>query len=230
MLLNDLLSLFYPRLCLICRQSLIDFEQHVCLHCLCNNLPYARYHKRPDNPALKLYAGIPQIREVAAFLIYEKDSYVQKLVHDFKYRDNSSLAEYMGQLAAYRMKADGLFRDVDFLTPVPLHPKKERQRGYNQSLRIARGMASGYGIPICDKVLYRKIYTTSQTRKSVYERHLNIENVFDTKNGHLFAGKHVLLVDDVITTGATSIACIEALTAAIPDIRISVFSLAMVTR
>jgi ComF family protein len=228
MLWNDLLNLFYPNLCLICRRQLADFEPHICLYCLCD-LPCARYHKRPDNPVLKLYAGIPQMREAAAFLLYEKDGTAQTLIHNFKYYNNKALAEYLGLIASQEMKTDGLFCDVDFLVPVPLHPKKERQRGYNQSLWIARGMAAGYGIPIRNEALYRKIYTISQTRKSHYDRHLNIEDVFGVEDGQAFAGKHVLLIDDVITTGATSIACIEALTG-IPDIRISVFSLAIVTQ
>jgi ComF family protein len=177
---------------------------------------------------LKLYAGIPQIREVAAFLLYEKDGVAQRLIHKFKYHDNSSLAKYLGRIASLGMNTDGLFRDIDFLIPVPLHPKKERQRGYNQSYWIAHGMAAVYRLPVRNDVLHRKVYTTSQTRKSLYDRHLNTENVFGVKDAHTCAGKHILLIDDVITTGATSIACIDALTAAIPDIRISMFSLAVV--
>jgi ComF family protein len=177
---------------------------------------------------LTLYAGFPQIREAAAFLLYEKEGIAQKLIHRFKYHDNKKLAEYLGKIASLDMHADGLFQDVDFLMPVPLHPGKERQRGYNQSYRIACGMASVYRFPVRNDVLYRKVYTMTQTRKSRYERHLNTENVFEVKDAQTCAGKHVLLIDDVITTGATSIACIEALTMAIPDIRISVFSLAMV--
>jgi ComF family protein len=177
---------------------------------------------------LTLYAGFPQVREAAAFLLYEREGIVQKLIHEFKYHDNRKLAEYLGEIASPEMRADGMFRDVDFLIPVPLHPRKEWQRGYNQSYRIACGMASVYRLPVRNDVLRRRAYTMSQTRKSVYERHLNTENVFDVKDAHACAGKHVLLIDDVITTGATSIACIEALAAAIPDIRISVFSLAVV--
>jgi ComF family protein len=223
---NDLLNLFYPRLCLLCEQPLIDQVPHICLHCLCD-LPYILYNKYPDNSVRKLYAGIPQIRETAAFLHYEKGGYVQTLIHDLKYHDNYELAEYLGRMAGHGMKKDGLFSDIDYVAPTPLHPKKERQRGYNQTYWIARGIAAIYCRPVNNEVLYRKVYTKSQTRKSRYERHLNIENVFDVKETHIFEGKHILLIDDVITTGATTIACIKALTT-IPNIRISVFSLSTI--
>jgi len=176
---------------------------------------------------LKLYAGVPQLKDAAAYLFFDKDSRVQTLVHDFKYHDNSKLAEHLGQLAAHDMKADGMFGDVDFLVPVPLHPKKERQRGYNQSFCIARGFASVYEIPVREDLIRRKLYTLTQTRKSLYERHLNTEEVFAVNDATPFAGKHILLIDDVITTGATSLACIDALMT-VPDIRISVFSLSVV--
>jgi ComF family protein len=207
---------------------LIEEEQYICFHCLCD-LPYIRNHKYPDNPVRKLYAGIPQIRETAAFLFYEKDGHVQTLIHNFKYHDNHALAEYLGRIAGHEMQNNGLFPDIDYVAPIPLHPKKERQRGYNQSYWIAHGIASVYSRPVNNEVLYRKTHTISQTRKSLYDRHLNIEKVFDVKETHTFEGKHILLIDDVITTGATTIACIEALTT-IPDIRISVFSLSTVQR
>ncbi|MDR3260578.1 MAG: ComF family protein [Tannerella sp.] len=223
---NDLLQLFYPRQCVLCKNTLIEEEQQICLDCLCD-LPRTHYHKRPDNPILKLFSGIPQLRETAAFLFFEKEGKAQTLVHSLKYYGNKRLAEQLGRIASLEMKPDGLFRDVDVLIPVPLHPKKERKRGYNQSEWIARGIASVYRRPVNRTILYRNTYTATQTRKSRYDRHLNVDKIFDVKEPHTFTGKHVLLIDDVITTGATSIACIEALTA-IPDVRISVFSLAIV--
>jgi ComF family protein len=223
---TELLQLFYPPLCLLCGRKLIACEQQICLYCH-YDLPCAGYHKRPDNPMLRLFAGIPQVRDMAAFLLFEKEGPAQVLTHSFKYRDNKLLAEQMGRIAARAMKADGLFHDVDFLLPVPLHPKKERMRGYNQSEWIARGFASVYQRPICGNILFRTVYAVSQTRKSAYERRLNVENNYALRETETLAGKHVLLIDDVITTGSTVLTCIETLRV-IPDIRISVFSLSIV--
>ncbi|MDR3268913.1 MAG: ComF family protein [Tannerella sp.] len=223
---NDLLQLFYPRQCLLCENLLIEGEKQICLYCLCD-LPHTNYHKRPDNPMAGLYAGIPQIGETTAFLFFEKEGYTQTLIHALKYYGNKQLAEQLGRSASLKMKPDGFFHDIDCLIPVPLHPKKERRRGYNQSEWIARGIASVYQWPVNREILCRNIHTATQTRKSRYERHLNVEKIFTVKDSRALAGKHVLLIDDVVTTGATTIACIETL-AKVPDIRISVFALAIV--
>lgn len=223
---NNLLNLFYPHLCLLCDKPLIEDEHELCLHCLCN-LPRSDYHKRPDNPMLKLFAGIPQLKEVAGFLLYEKEGYAQSLVHSFKYRNNKKLAKYLGRIASSYLQADNLFNEIDILVPVPLHPKKERKRGYNQSELIAQGIASIYNKPVIPNVLYRKTASSTQTKKSRYERHVNVEKIFALHETETFRYKHILLIDDVITTGATSIACIEALTN-VPDIRISILALSTV--
>ncbi|MDR2120262.1 MAG: ComF family protein [Tannerella sp.] len=223
---NDFAELFYPSLCVVCGRRLTASTPHICLSCLCD-LPQARYHERAENPMMKLYAGFPNLREAAAFLIFEKDGVARKIVHDFKYHHNKSLAEFMGRIALQAPDAAKLFRDVDFLIPVPLHPKKERQRGYNQSYHIARGIAAARRLPVRNDMLYRKIYTPTQTSKSHYDRYLNTEDVFAVKNARTCEGKHTLLVDDVITSGATSVACLCTLSA-IPNMRVSIFSIAIV--
>ncbi|MDR3194202.1 MAG: ComF family protein [Tannerella sp.] len=221
-----LLQLFYPRLCLLCGRMLIETERQLCLHCLCD-LSRTYYHKRPDHPMQKLYAGIPQIRNVTAFLFFEQKGTAQTLLHSIKYYGNKRLAEQLGRMASLEIEPYGFFQDIDVLIPVPLHPQRERKRGYNQSEWIARGMASATRRQIRCDILHRRVATATQTRMSRYERHLNVEKIFGIADAQALAGKHVLLIDDVVTTGATSIACIEALTA-IPDIRISVFALAVV--
>lgn len=222
---NNFVNLFYPRLCLLCEKPLIAHEQQLCLHCL-YDLPRIDYHRRPDNPILKLYAGIPPLQKAAGFLPYEKKGKVQSLVHSFKYRNNKQLAEQLGRLAACELQADQFFQDIDLLVPVPLHPKKERKRGYNQSTWIAQGIASLTNKPIVADVLFRTVHTTSQTRKLRYDRHVNVEKIFSLHNAEVFEKKHILLIDDVITTGATSLSCIEALVR-VPDIRISLFALSI---
>ncbi|MDR2921135.1 MAG: ComF family protein [Tannerella sp.] len=223
---NNLVNLFYPNLCLLCEKPLIEHEQQLCLHCL-YDLPRANYHKRPDNPILKLYAGIPQLQKAAGFLLYEKEGKVQSLIHSFKYRNNKQLAKQLGRIAASELQTDNFFNDIDLLVPVPLHPKKERKRGYNQSEWIAQGIASFTNKPIVSDILFRTIHTTTQTSKLRYERHLNVEKIFSLHNTKSFENKHILLIDDVITTGATSLSCIETL-ANVPDIRISLFALSIV--
>ena len=224
--INNFLQLFYPRLCLYCDNRLTESEQYLCLHCFCE-LPRTNYHRRTDNPVLKLFTGFFHIHEIAAFLFFEREGKVQKLVHSFKYFGNKQLAKYLGKMAALEMKTDGFFRNVDILVPVPLHPKKERKRGYNQAEWIAKGVEQVYLCPIRTDVLRRNIDTLTQTRKTIYERHLNVEEIFSLQNADSLEGKHILLIDDVITSGATLRACIKALSA-IPDIRISVFSLTTV--
>ena len=224
--INNLLHLFYPHLCLYCGRRLTEDEQFLCLHCFCE-LPRTHYYRRTYNPVLKLFTGFFRINEIATFLFFEREGKVQKLVHAFKYYGNKQLASYLGRVAALEMKSDGLFNDIDMLIPVPLHPKKQRKRGYNQSEWIAKGIELVYQKPVRCDFLHRNIDTDSQTRKTVYERNLNVEEIFSLKNADLLEGKHVLLIDDVLTTGATIRACIHALST-VQDIRISIFTLTTV--
>jgi ComF family protein len=159
--------------------------------------------------------------------MFEKDGKVQQLIHSIKYFGNKQLATYLGKIAALEMRVDGIFREIDLLIPVPLHPKKQRKRGFNQSEWIAKGIETVCQCPIETSVLFRTKHTDTQTRKTIYERHLNVEEIFSLKNADSLTGKHILLIDDVITTGATLNACIKTLSA-IPDIRISIFSLSVV--
>ena len=224
-LLNDFTNLFYPHLCILCENPLIENEQQICLNCL-YNLPKTNYHTNKGNPARALFAGFPQVNEVTAFLFFEKDGITQKLIHSFKYYDNKSLAEYLGRIAATELKEYGFYASVETIIPIPLHPKKEKKRGYNQSECIANGIASVYGCEIDKTSLSRVTETISQTRKSVYDRHMNVENIFKLTDPGKLSGKHVLLIDDVITTGATTSACIETLSE-IPEIKISIFSMSI---
>jgi ComF family protein len=218
-------NLFYPLLCILCRNPLIESEQHICLNCL-RNLPETNYHTDKSNPARALFAGFPQVNEVTAFLFFEKEGKAQQLIHSFKYYGNKSLAEYLGRIAAIELKEYGFYASVDIIIPVPLHPNKEKKRGYNQSEFIARGISSVYGCSV-DRTSIRRIAdTTTQTRKSVYERHVNVEKIFKLTNVENLFGKHILLIDDVMTTGATTSACVEILSE-IPEIKISIFALAI---
>ncbi|MDR1523632.1 MAG: ComF family protein [Tannerella sp.] len=223
--MNDFVNLFYPHVCLLCRNPLIECERHICLNCLLD-LPETGYHTDKNNPARALFAGFPQVNDVTAFLFFEKDGKAQQLIHSFKYYGNKSLAEYLGRIAAIELKDYGFYASIDTVIPVPLYPGKEKKRGYNQSRLIANGISSIYGCSIDGTSVKRMVDTASQTHKQVYERHVNVEKIFELTNAENLFGKHILLVDDVITTGATTSACIETLSK-IPEIKISIFSLAI---
>jgi ComF family protein len=210
---------------MVCENPLIEGEQHICLYCLCD-LPRTNYHIYKGNPARALLAGFEKVNEVTAYLYFRKDGMVQKLVHSFKYYGNKSLAEYLGRIAAIELKEYGFYASVETIIPMPLHPKREKKRGYNQSECIANGIASIYGCGIDRTSLNRITETVSQTRKSVYERHVNVENIFNLTNPEKLFGKHVLLVDDVMTTGASTSACIKMLSE-VPEIKISIFSISI---
>ena len=132
---NDLLDLFYPRLCLLCKKMLLAEERQLCLHCLCD-LPRTYYHRRDDHPLLPLFAGISSLQHLTAFLFYEEGGRVQSLIHSFKYRGNKRLAERLGRMAARELQADGFFRNIDVCVPVPLHRRRQRRRGYNERVPL----------------------------------------------------------------------------------------------
>jgi len=223
--MNELVSLFYPNLCLLCGHPLVQNEQFICLHCHCN-LPKTNYHFNKGNQVHDLFAGFPNVNEATGFLFFEKEGITQKLIHSLKYYGHKTLATFLGRIAALELKKDGLFASIDTIVPIPLHPKKEKRRGYNQSEWIAKGIASVYGCNIDTQLLKRTANTQSQTRKSVYDRHVNVEKIFTLTNPEPISGKHILLIDDVITTGATVSSCIEALMP-VPDLMISIFSLSV---
>ena len=221
----SLLHLFYPQTCLLCGNPLVCDEQFLCLHCHCN-LPKTKYYLNKRNPSRDLFAGYTQVNEVVAYLFFEKEGTTQQLIHALKYKGNKALAAYLGRTAAVELKAEGVYASMDTILPVPLHPEKQKRRGYNQSEWIAKGFAAVYGCDINAKSLKRITNTQSQTLKSVYDRHLNVENIFYLTDPYALHGKHVLLIDDVLTTGATTSSCIEALLT-VPGIKISVFALSI---
>jgi len=224
-LLSDIVNLFYPDYCLLCKNPLTENEKHLCLNCLCD-LPRTNYHISKGNPTRMLFAGYQQINEATSYLFFEKEGKTQQLIHSLKYFGNRQLAIQLGRLAATELKNSGFFASIDTLIPVPLHPRKERKRGYNQSEQIAKGFAGIYGCDIDRTTLRRIADTKSQTSMATYERHINVDKIFTLTNPTLLTGKHILLIDDVITTGATTSACLDVLTT-IPEIKISIFSLSI---
>jgi ComF family protein len=221
---DDLFCLFFPNLCAGCGQPLIKGEKVICTICLFH-LPKTYFHQDTDNPLTRVFWGRVNLEGVTAFLYFQKGGTVQHLLHQLKYKDQKEIGLQMGRLYGTELCRAEVFREAELIIPVPLHPRKLRKRGYNQSQMFAEGLADVMNAKIETKVLYRRSYTQTQTRKSRYSRWENVENIFGVKNPEKIRGKHVLLVDDVITTGATSEACAQALLQ-VPGVRVSVAAIA----
>lgn len=221
---SSLLDIMYPNLCVVCGNSLTTSEKHLCLSCL-YNIPKTNFHLLPNNPLEQRFWGKSPVTRATAFFFYEKGSSFQKILHQLKYKGNKEMGYELGKHAGIDLLDSPDFVSVDVIVPVPLHPKRYQQRGYNQSEWIAKGLAESMDKPIDTANLLRVKENTSQTQKSVYDRYKNTEGIFKLVDNTLFAGKHILLVDDVLTTGSTLEACIQELLKT-DDVKISIFTLA----
>jgi len=227
-LFNDFLSLIYPRRCEACDEQLMRHEHYLCNHCLVG-LPVSNFHQQSGSELELLLAGrVPASRSMCFFL-YEKSGRVQKLLHAIKYQGQKELGEYLGQLYAGDASVAQALDHVDVIVPIPLHKNKLKSRGYNQSEWFAKGLAGVTKRELNTSVLERVVETQTQTRKRKYERWENVEGIFRLNNPETLQGKHVLLVDDVITTGATIEAAWLALKA-VSGIQVSVASIAFAGR
>lgn len=223
-MLQDFLALIYPRNCVACGNSLFKHEEQLCNYCY-THLPKSNFHKQAKNPVATLFYGRTPLLVASSFYLFQKKGSIQKVLHTIKYKHNKDLAVLVGKWYAEDLKTDETISKADFIIPVPLHSKKFKIRGYNQSEEFARGLSEGLKIPLNTSVLKRKEFTETQTKKSKYERWENVEDVFELNTPETFNNKHVVLVDDVITTGATIEACCQLLQK-IEGIQISVLSIA----
>lgn len=224
-ILNDLLNLFFPRLCLLCQAPLVAGEEQICLHCA-RHLPYTHYTDLVTNPVCQLFQGKVSFIAATALLHFQREGSGQKLIHSLKYHGNKQLGYELGRMAAITYQASGLFDTVDLLLPVPLHPKRKKERGYNQSEWIARGIQSVTRTTIDTTSLSRIKKTESQTHKLRSERSKNVADIFRLENADTLKDKHILLLDDVITTGSTLSACAAAIKT-VPGIRISILGISI---
>lgn len=223
--LGSFLSLLFPRCCVVCGRPLAKGEE--CLCTMCNvELPRTDYHLRKDNPVEKLFWGKIPLERATSFYFYRKGSDFRQILHQLKYGGQKGIGAIMGRYMAAELQQSGFFEGVDVILPVPLHKKKQQIRGYNQSEWIARGITAVTGIPIDTEAVVRRKNTETQTRKSSLERWENVEGIFELHHAETLVGKHILIVDDVLTTGATTVECASCLTG-IEGIRISVLTLAV---
>jgi len=203
---------------------LFPYEQFLCLHCL-HNLPETRYHEFDDSPLSKLFLGRVQVENVGAFLFYKKGNRVQKILHYLKYNGGKEIGSFLGNLYGAQLVQDEKWKTINTIIPIPLHKNKEKKRGYNQSEWIARGLSAGMQIPYSTDILVRSEFTETQTKKSRFHRWENVKEVFQLANTEAIENKHVLLCDDVLTTGATLEAAIQKLVA-VSSVKVSVVTLA----
>lgn len=222
--LGDFISLIFPRICAACGNSLWKHETGLCRSCE-YHLPKTNFHQVPDNPVARLFLGRADIFAGAAFLYFNKGSKVQRLVHQLKYKGRKDIGIYLGDLYGLELKHSPHFSSADCIIPVPLHKKKYMKRGYNQSEQIAIGLSESMNIPVVRHLLTRIKATETQTRKSRFSRYQNVKDIFAVDSPLKWKGKHLILVDDVVTTGATLESCIHALQV-IPDVTVSVACIA----
>jgi ComF family protein len=200
--IEDFLSLLYPRVCAACGNSLFKHEDIICTYCL-YHLPKSNYHLMEESPLDKVFWGRAQLAHTAALYIFQKKSKVQHLIHQLKYKGRMDVGIYLGKLLGAELAKAENFRDVTKVVPVPLHPGKQRKRGYNQSEQIAIGLAKAMNIEMDTTSFVRTINTETQTRKSRFARWENVKEIFEVTAPEKLANQHIILLDDVITTGAT---------------------------
>jgi ComF family protein len=200
------LNLFFPHICYACGSDLVSDHQILCLRCL-HRLPYTRFERIPENPIEKIFWGRTAIKHAASLFYFTKGSVVERLLYQLKYRGKKEVGIYCGRLMGEAISNAQVFGEYDGIVPLPLFKKREHQRGFNQAKIIAEGMANVLSIPIFDNAIERVEATETQTRKNRIERWRNMQNRFQLIEPRKIANKRILLVDDVITTGATLESC-----------------------
>lgn len=185
-----------------CGDPLYKKEENICTHCRFH-LPKTNFHLIRENPISKLFWGKVNIETATSFYYFNKGNKVQNLLHNFKYKGQSELGTHIGKMFGNDLAQSLFYKTVDLIVPIPLHPAKLKRRGYNQSDFLAKGLAESLDIGWDNEVLKRTVATSSQTQKSRFDRWKNVDSIFELNNSEAQANKHILLVDDVVTTGST---------------------------
>lgn len=224
---DSFLHLLFPHVCTGCGNDILNEETVLCMRCI-DAMPETNFDIHPNNPVEKLFWGrVPLVGATAQFY-FTKESLMQHLMHQFKYKSNKELGLQLGKMMGEQLKKSGRFA-VDALIPLPLFPAKEKRRGYNQATLLCEGMAESMGIPVLNNVIIRPQHTETQTKKGRIERWKNMEGKFILSAPDAIRNKHLLLVDDVVTTGATFEACGNELLKA-ENVQLSLASLCVASR
>ena len=206
----DFYRLFYPKLCGACDVPLAKGEAHLCFNCRLE-MPFTNFESFRENPVEKMFNGRVHLEFATSLLFFTKGEKVQNILHNIKYNEQKELAIYLGRIFGERLQNNPYLNDVTTIIPVPLHPKKQQLRGYNQTELFAEGMSEVLNLDVITNAVIRDINTETQTRKSRTERWENVEKAFAVKKPKSLEHKHVLLIDDVLTTGATLEACAQTI-------------------
>lgn len=204
--LSDFTNLFYPNICVVCHNGLVRGEEVVCTSCM-YHIPRTRYWNSVDNPVAKVFWGRVSVENACSFFFFTKGSRYRKLLHQLKYTGRSDIGIKLGEEFGRELISSPIYKSMHAIIPVPLHPKRFKERGYNQAEMIADGLSKSMGIPVITDVLIRDQYTQTQTKKTREERVKNVSEAFKIINSDKIANMQVLLVDDVVTTGATLEVC-----------------------
>jgi ComF family protein len=217
---NSILHVLFPHVCDGCGSDIIDEESSLCMKCIAE-MPETNFHLHADNPVEKIFWGRLPIISATAQYYFIKESLMQHLMHQLKYKGNKELGKQLGRLMGYDLQKTSRFKTVDYLVPLPLFPSKEKRRGYNQATILCEGIAEIMNVEILRDAIVRTQFTETQTRKGRIERWQNMERKFELTKPEKIEGKNILLVDDVITTGATLEACGRELLQASPNLSIA---------
>ncbi len=221
---NDFLHLFFPHLCIGCGSDILNTQDILCAKCI-DDLPVTGFIAAMGNPVEKIFYGRINIQRAGSAFYFTKNSVMQHAIIQLKYKNNKPAGIFLGKLLGWQIAQSTRFDDVDLIVPVPLNDKKFYKRGYNQAEIIAKGIASIWHRPVAANVVERVLFTETQTHKNRVDRWKTMEGVFTVSQPEAIANKHILLVDDVITTGSTLEACGQTILK-IPGIKLSIATLA----
>ena len=221
--LTDLLNFVFPATCHVCEGKLAPHERFVCTKCLAE-LPRSGYHRRPLNPIEERLAGKFPFERATGHFLYNRNAPISTIIQDMKYRHYPGIGQMLGRIAAEELFPSGFFNDIDVIIPVPMHFFKQAIRGYNQTHHIAKGISDATGIPVSLALKAIRPHRT-QTSLSHQQRLSNTSDIFSVPDPQEYAGKGILLVDDVCTTGSTLCSAGKAITGSIPSAHVSVFTL-----
>jgi len=226
-LFTDFIALLYPEICIGCGDALLHNDRMICLKCSID-LPHTHFESVNENPIERLFWFKVKIEEATSGYFFSKKSKIQNMIHSFKYNGNDLAAEFMGELLAETLIKSSRFKSIDAIIPVPLHPLKLKKRGYNQAEKIAIGMSRILESPVDTHSLIREQHSDTQTKKALFNRWENVSSIFKITSSNTLENKHILLVDDVITSGSTIESCANQILQ-ISNTKVSIASLALAT-
>ena len=206
---SDLINLIYPDVCIVCEDKLVKNERLFCTLCLAD-IPRTNFHLYVDNPVSRIFWGRCKIESATSFFYFKKGSKYRSLLHKLKYKGRNDIGIELGKMFGNDL-INSLYNNIDVIIPVPLHPAKLKIRGYNQSEQIANGIGKRMNVPVINNALKRVVNTNTQTKQARFDRWLNVEDIFKYNISSNLLNKNILLVDDIITTGSTVEACVNAI-------------------